>query len=152
MKCTFCGHYHMSCTEIYDDIKISIKNLIENGVTTFYSACRTDFDLECIRAVGELKDTYKEVGNYIVIAFNDQDYIDRFCFICKFYKAETIFTINDEIPAQHAIPALNNWLLNNSDCILAYVERNHGDAFTMLDKARNNSKDYFNIINLAEKI
>ena len=152
MKCTFCGHDDISYTEMYDDIKQAIKNLIEEGVTTFYSACETAFDLECIKAVGELKDLYPAVENYIVTAYNDDDHLHRYCFVCKFFRAETMSTINHCTYGSAPYQYRNKWILDNSDCILAYVTCTKDIAFATLKSVKKNRRRHLiKIYNLADK-
>ena len=151
MICTFCGHNKATYIDIYDELKLLIEKLIDKGVTTFYNGGYGSFDLACIRAVGEVKMKYPHIKNYIVLAYRDNYHIEKYDHFCHYYQAETIYMLEYSVHPKYAIIERNKWMVDNSDYLIAYVNRNYGGAYNTLMYTKSTRKNAIEIINLADK-
>lgn len=137
MYCCFCGHSDIVVDEkLMDSIHSSIKNLISIGVTTFFNGGYGNFDIACLKTIGELNKTFPHIKSYIVLAYRDNRHIEKYNYICKQYNAETIYTLEPSVLPKFAISKRNEWMVDNSDYILSFVNYTFGGAFNTLQYAK----------------
>lgn len=138
--CTFFGHRTVS-SKVYDVLYKEIEVLIrEHGVDSFYVGNNGDFDIEVRRALRELKKEYPEIKYSVVLAYppaNDGwDYSD------------TIYPEGIElVPKRFAISWRNEWMLKQSEYVIAYVKRTVGGAYKFFEMAQKKKKTIKNIAN-----
>lgn len=136
--CTFFGHRDAP-EEVKPKIRETILSLVQRGVTHFYVGNQGAFDR---MVLGELEKIAKEnpILYYVVLAyFPTQDMTTK----------QTI--LPDGIEQAHprfAICRRNEWMIEKSEIIVAYVYRNYGGAARYTEKARRKGKK---IINLYEE-
>lgn len=145
--CCFAGHANVSNQE---EIKIKLKteiiNLIEKeNVTTFYSGDKGTFDWLCAGMLRRLKEDYPFIKSYLVLAYTlkrDEDYME---YVAEIFD-DIFYPDIKNTPKRFAILKRNQWMVNNSDFLIAYVEHDWGGAYKTLKYAqRKNIK----IINIA---
>ncbi len=129
--CCFCGHRDINEYEIEKKVKTEISNLIDNGVTTFYSGGMGNFDNLCERIVREIKLSNDEVKLYLIAPYM----MKRFNTDNQFYE-EIIIPDLGEIHYKRAIKERNKWIVNRSNFILCHVWREFGGAWDMLKFAK----------------
>lgn len=147
--CCFAGHAIISHE---DEIKIKLKkeitNLIENEkVTTFYSGAKGAFDRLCAHTVDEFRKDYPFIKSYWVLSYmpiEKDEYIER---ISKIFD-DTVYPAIENVPQRLAILKRNEWMVNNSDFLIAYVNR-LGGAYKTLEYAEKRRK--IKIINIAKE-
>ena len=147
-KCCFAGHSNISNQE---EIKIRLKNeiiyLIEKeNVTEFYNGYKGAFDSLCARTVNELKKDYPFIKSFWVLSYmprEKDDYTDN---LLKLFD-ESIYPDLENVHPRFAIIKRNEWMVNNSDCLIAYVKHEWGGAFQTLRYAKR--KKHISIINLS---
>jgi uncharacterized phage-like protein YoqJ len=147
---TFCGHKDVS------DRQLILNKLIEtlepyfkgNTPLTFYCGGYGGFDSVASQAIDILRKTYSEikvekiyVTPYITASCKEK--IDSI----KNYYDEIIYPPLENVPLRFAISRRNEWMVDNSDIIIAYIMHNWGGAAKTLEYAKRHKK---NIIQLHE--
>lgn len=138
--CTFAVHREIySNNTLKDKLKKEIINLIEHyGVNTFYSGGKGGFDWLCAECVKELKKNYPFIKSYLILAYMpgkknqfDEDFYKRF--------DGTLYPEIENTPPKFAIVKRNEWMIDKSDFLIAYVEHNWGGAYKTLSYAEKQS-------------
>lgn len=137
--CTFFGH--RDCPEsIKPALSRSIENLIvSHGVSTFYVGNHGNFDRYVVSVLNELKSTHPNISYYVVLA-----YLPRKDYGIQSY--ETIFPDGIEsVPKRFAINFRNRWMIDKSDYVITYVNRNFGGAAKAKEYAKKHAKAIINV-------
>lgn len=116
MRGTFFGHKNTS-DSMKEDLKKAITAFIENeGVMKFYVGNNGNFDFLVQRTLAEIQKEGKDIEFYIVLSFvNESPLIPL--------QSVTIFPEGLEfVPPKYAISKRNEWMIQNSDFALVYVE------------------------------
>ena len=147
--CTFAGH-----GEIYGEntlkekLKKEFINLIENeNVDTFYCGGKGDFDKLCSERVKELKSNYPFVKSYLILAYmpNKKSEFD----LNPYGEYDgSVYPDLENTPPRFAIIKRNEWMIDKSDFLIAYVKNSFGGANKTLSYAKKRRK--IKIINMAE--
>lgn len=139
---TFIGHNE--CFGVSkEQVKDAIRELIGKGVTTFLSGGQGGFDRLCGRCVYELKNDYPQINNYLVIPYLSFNIYDKELFDSIIYP--------DGFEKYHykaAIPARNNFMVDNSGYAICYITHSWGGAAKTYERAK---KKKLQIINLGAK-
>ena len=131
--CTFFGHRD-SPSSIKADLYNAIEQLICNQcVDTFYVGTQGDFDRMVYAALVELRQRYSHINVYRVLAY-----------MPKSSDADTADTIVPEgIENSHpryAIVHRNNWMIDRSDYVIAYITHPTGGAYQAVERAKKKGK------------
>ena len=145
--CCFAGHSMIYSEEILKQkLRTEIINLIEKeNVTTFYSGGKGDFDWLCAKTIDELRTNYPFINSYWVLAYmpkEKDEYLDSMARIFD----DTVYPDIESVPKRFAIIKRNEWMVNNSDFLIAYVNR-LGGAHKTLEYAQK--KKHIAVINIA---
>ncbi len=141
-SCTFFGH-KICASWVFDVLKETIIDMIENkGVNRFYVGNNGDFDCSARRVLKELKIHYPNIIFYVVPAYLRE--LENLPF-----DYETIIPdgIENIIP-RFAICYRNEWMIERSQYVIAYVEGSIGGAYKYMTKALKKKRT---VINLANK-
>lgn len=130
--CMFAGHAKIYDTDsIKPKLKNEIINLIENyGVTVFYNGGKGEFDWLCAKCIKELKLDYPFIKSYLILAYKNESVINRYDNF-----DDTIYP-NMEVSPKYAIIKRNEWMVDRSDFLIAYVHREWGGAYKTLTYAK----------------
>lgn len=128
--CTFFGHH--DCPEyIRPKLCETIIDLILNeNVDMFYVGNHGHFDSMVRSILRELQMAYPQIGYAVVLAYmpgksaEGEDYSDTML-------PEGI----ERVPKRFAISWRNNWMLEHSDYVVAYVTHSWGGAVQFVEKA-----------------
>lgn len=126
---TFIGHndcYNLSPKIVREEI---IK-LIQSGVTDFLSGGMGTFDWMCARLVFELKETYPQVSNYLVIPYLSFNILEK-----KYFDSILYPEGFEKYHFKAAIPARNKYLIDNSAYAICYITHGWGGAAQTYEKA-----------------
>ena len=139
---TFIGHKECYGVQA-EDVRREVEKLIASGVTDFLNGGMGGFDWMCARVVSDLKKSYPQIRNYLVIpylTFNiaELKYFDDIIYPEGFEKYHF----------KAAIPARNRYLVDNAAYALCYVTHGWGGAAQTLKRAQ---KKGLTIINLGER-
>ena len=132
MTCTFFGHRDTP-KETEPTLRLTLIDLIENkNATVFYVGNHGNFDAMVRRQLEELSKTYP-IKYYVVLAYmpGKNDKPDEHSIL-----PEGIETV----PRRFAINYRNKWMLNKSDIVVTYVNRNFGGAWEFKKLAENKQK------------
>ena len=140
MKCTFIGH---SDAPFYlrEKIKLEVEELITSGVRDFLVGNNGRFDYMVQSVLSEkIKENY-DINLTVVLSYIDESAI----------YVEQKYTIYPEglekTPLRYAISKRNDWLIQRSNIMVAYVKHNFSNSHKWLEKAK---KKGLKIINLAD--
>jgi uncharacterized phage-like protein YoqJ len=148
MIITFCGHKDIC------DKQFILNKLIEtlepyfkgNTPLTFYCGGYGDFDSIASQAIDILKKQYTEVKAekiYVTpyITASCKEKLDTL----KNYYDEVIYPPLENVPLKFAISRRNEWMVENSDIIIAYVKVSFGGAAKTLTYAKRKHKQIIHI-------
>ena len=136
--CTFFGH--RDCPE---SIKVNLKQEIERlicdqKVDTFYVGTQGSFDRMAYSALKELRNRFSHIKVYRVLAYmprNDAVLRDN---------AEDEDTILPEgierVHPRYAIVWRNNWMIDHSEYVIAYITHPTGGAYQAVEKAKKKGR------------
>ena len=150
MIITFFGHseiYDVGC--IYKNVK---KAIIENTKNIdkiiFYCGGYGAFDSLCARACRSMCDFRTDCEVVFVSPYISQSHKSKIENIMdtKLYDS-ILYPPLENVPLKFAISKRNEWMANQADLIIAYVEYTYGGAYKALEYAKKKEK---HIINLAK--
>lgn len=135
--CTFFGHH--DCPEhIRPKLREAIMTLILNeNVDVFYVGNHGHFDSMVRSILRELQTAYPQIRYAVVLAYMPgkqvEGYTDDY--------ADTMLPEGVEsVPKRFAIFWRNNWMLEHSDYVLAYVTHSWGGASQFVEKAEKRGR------------
>lgn len=140
--CTFFGHADTP-KEIEPILKSTLVDLIKNkNVNKFYVGNHGGFDSMAKNTLKDLKKVYPDIKYYVVLAYmpskkNELDYEDY---------SDTIYP--DELentPPKYAIDKRNRWMIDKSDTVITYVNRDFGGAARFKKIAQRKDKIVINL-------
>ena len=134
MTVTFCGHAEISEPEAVKRwLRETVSLLIAQGADTFFLGGYGAFDLMAASVLQELKLQYPEIKSVLALAYLNQT-------IDKGLYDETTFPPLEFVPKRYAIRKRNEFMVQWSDVIVAYVCWPLGGAAATLQYARRKRK------------
>lgn len=134
MYVTFCGH-----RQIYDRDEVEpwlsqcIQALIDEGADCFFLGNYGAFDRLVAWTLQSFKKKYPHIRILLALAYRTQEYD------AHLYD-EVIFPIFDNKPRKHNIIRCNQWMVRQSDAIIAYVLYGWGGAAKTLEYAQTKKR------------
>lgn len=140
MICTMFGHKDAP-KDIEPHLERTIKNLIVSGVICFYVGNNGNFDFYAQRTLKKIAENYDNVSFSVVLSTINESAIGT-------EQKNTIFPdgLEKSLP-RFAIAKRNDWMINNSQIVIAYVKHTFSNSHKWIEKAR---KKGLRIINLEE--
>ena len=139
MTVAFCGHSNVYYDTVIEEKLIHIvENLIINGATEFFTGGYGTFDKLSAKIIRILKEKYPHIKSTLVIPYLDRKYD------LSMYD-DVVYPPLEKTPLRFAISKRNQWMVNNSDVLVAYVEFHWGGAEKMLAYAKQKKKKIINI-------
>ena len=140
MTVTFCGHREILSgeDEIKGKLKIEVEKAIMSGSTEFLLGGYGKFDLMCAGVVKELKEKYPFIKSVLVKAYLNA----KFDF--WLYDESEYPPIENTVKG-FAIIKRNEYMVDKSDLVIAYVKNDTGGAATTLKYALKTNKKIINI-------
>ncbi len=151
MIISFAGHRF-----IYD--KTNVKNMVKEKIKTcvsnedgiyFYLGGYGDFDNLCATACREVKAEFPRAELVYVtpyLTLNEQKRINEMLKL-RLYDS-IIYPPIEKTPPKYAISKRNEWMMKNSDIVIAYVKKSYGGAYNSISIAKRSGKK---VINLYEE-
>ena len=148
MIITFFGHSNCSFSdEEKEKLKqLLIKEIRKNTTCKFYFGGYGDFDSLCLRTLRELKTDFPDIKLLFITPYLDKNYSKLE--LAKYYYDDVIFPPLESVPRKFAILKRNEWMVEETDLVIAYVMYSWGGAARTLEYAKRKKKQ---IINLAIK-
>lgn len=134
MWITFCGHKEISDRERVEQwLRQVCADLIEQGADEFFLGGYGQFDFICASVLRELKKVYPHIRLILVLPYlNSNMLTDGY--------DETVYPPLESVPRRYAIVRRNEWMVNESDVVVACVLHSFGGAARTLDYARRKKK------------
>lgn len=150
MTVTFFGHSKIyDANFIYQNIKNTITENIGNcEKILFYCGGYGDFDNLCAKACRAVSETRNNCEVIFVTPYITESHQNKIKHIMetKLYDS-VLYPPLENVPLKFAISRRNEWMANEADIIIAYVEYSYGGAYKALEYAKRKGK---HIINLAK--
>lgn len=143
MNVTFCGHARITNGEPVRAWLFSVTQaLIERGATTFYLGGYGSFDALAAEVLRKQKEKYPDIELILVRAYL-QGEMDGFGY------DDSIYPPLESVPLRFAISKRNQWMVQRSDVVVAYVTHDWGGAATTLRYAKGKKKEIILYTNKA---
>ena len=135
MKITFCGHKEVPDREAVEVWLRSVcLELIAEGADEFYLGGYGSFDYMCASVLRELKKEHNQIKLILVLPYlNSNILTDGY--------DETLYPPLENVPLRFAISRRNEWMVCESDVVVAYVTHGWGGAAKTLEHARRKKKN-----------
>ena len=135
MIVTFCGH-----AEIENDkdmkqwLNTVLDRLIQKGANTFYLGGYGKFDTLSASVLQKKKDQYPQIRLILVLPYLNFN-IDT-----SIYD-DSVYPPLESVPPKYAILKRNQWMVEQSDIVVAYVLHGWGGAAKTLRYAQQKKKE-----------
>ena len=134
MIITFCGHSEISTSEsLRKWLQNTVSELIRQGADTFYLGDYGDFDRLSASVVREMKTIHPQIISVLVIPYLDRK-VNTEEYDCTTYPPLEL------VPRRFAISKRNEWMIDQSDVVVAYVTHDWGGAAATLSYAVRKKK------------
>ena len=134
MTVTFGGHSQVAnSAAVAAALAKIIDALIAEGADEFLLGGYGEFDTMAAVAVRNAKKSHPGIRSTLVIPYIDRDYDPALYDGSLYPPLETV-------PRRYAISKRNEWMVANSDVIIAYIQHNWGGAATTLKYAEHKKK------------
>lgn len=148
MIITFLGHRSLyNVGDLLEKVQNTILEHSDlNERTDFYCGGYGDFDNLCARACQSLK---KRAPGWEIVFITPYiiDLQQQKRLIASDLYDSILYPPLENVPLKFAISKRNEWMVNQADLIIAYVQHSFGGAYKSLEYARRKKK---RILNLAE--
>ena len=134
MKITFCGHKDVADREAVEGWLFSVcSELIVQGAEEFYLGGYGGFDHMCAAVLRKMKDANPHIRLVLVLPYLNSS------ILTDGYDG-TVYPPLESVPKRFAISRRNEWMVMESDAVVAYVTHGWGGAAKTLEYARRKKK------------
>ena len=131
---TFCGHKEIADTStVRVAVDETLRGLVAEGADYFLLGGYGGFDSVAAHAVPELKKDNPQIHSTLVIPYLNRDYDT------KLYD-DTTYPPLEGVPLKFAISKRNEWMVDQADVVVAYVQHSWGGAAATLRYAESKHK------------
>lgn len=146
MVISFCGHRDF--TPDAEKEKTIIDILLKYAETEQEVICYTGgygaFDWFAASCINKAKKAAHNIVNCLVVPYITSSYLERISLHTKELD-EVIYPPLENIPPKFAIIRRNEWMIDNSDLLIAYVKYSWGGAAKTLEYAKRRGKPILSI-------
>ena len=143
MIITFLGHRDLyECEYLCEKIKKALtENIKSDESTLFYCGGYGDFDNLCARACRSIKEKRSNCELIFVTPYITASQQEKMKYLIdsKLYDS-IIYPPLEKIPPRLAIIQRNEWMINEADIVITYVNRTYGGAYKSLIYAKRLKK------------
>ena len=148
MIVTFCGHSSFVATKEAERKMLLYLSTI-SGDVDFYLGGYGDFDELCARVCRTIKDARPCCELAFVSPYLTQAQQTKIKYMLDHHLYDSsVYPPLENVPLRFAINKRNEWMINQADLVIAYVDHTFGGAYKTLQYAKRKKK---RIINLAEQ-
>ena len=145
MIVTFCGHKDIffnsnEKTQLKDVLRTILK---ESPNTIFYLGDYGQFDSLCNRTLKELQKEFPLLKRIFVTPYLNPEYTHLQ--YANHYYDEILYPFTNKTLPRFAISKRNQWMVDESDLIIAYIDHGWGGAARTLEYAIQKHKPYINL-------
>jgi len=147
--CCFTGHSYIKDITLKEKIKKKAIELIENAaVNEFWVGNYGDFDNYVASAIRDLKEYYPDIQLNLIIPYLTKDINEYKELYYKKYDHIIMADMPLNTPQRYKIIKANQFMIDNCEHLICYIEHSWGGAAKTLEYAQN--KHNLEIYNLAE--
>jgi len=153
MIISFAGHSFVhSNANLKEIVKEQIKRIALNSQSAIcYLGGYGDFDAICAYACRELKQEYLGIEIVYVTPYITEAAQSKIKEMQNYGLCDrSIYPPLENVPPKFAILKRNEWIIKNSDVIIAYVNHDWGGAYKSLQMAKRQKKKIINIGDLPD--
>ena len=144
--CVFFGHRKKNYQKYKPKLKRILEDLIENeGFTQFYSGGRGAFDSLCAEVVAELKNSYPNIKNTLILSYLPPS---NASFILPTAYTDSAYLLEHNVPPRYAVLESNKRMVDIADCVIVGISCDWGGAWKAAEYAKRKKK---RIINVCEE-
>ena len=134
MIVTFCGHRDVFDSEaVVAWLNETVEGLIREGADCFYLGGYGQFDALAAAVVHKQKERYPLIRSVLMLP-----YLDR-SFDASAYD-ETVYPSLESVPKRFAVSRRNEYMIDRSDVVIAFVTHSFGGAYKTLCYAQRKQK------------
>lgn len=149
-RCCFAGHSKLYDPTIIDSIVDAAKRLIvEHGVTDFLVGNYGSFDAYAASAVRKLKTEYPQIMLTLVIPYLTQEINEYREDYYKNYDVILMADIPETTPRNLKIIKANEFMVNESDYLICYVNNGWGGAARTMNYGKRKKIEVINLGTLS---
>ena len=147
MIITFIGHSVLyNCYNLSEKVrKAIIDNTQNEDNIVFYCGGYGDFDNLCAKVCKLIKDTRPNCEVVFVTPYISKSH--QAISTQKLYDL-TMYPPLESVPLKFAISKRNEWMIDQADLVIAYIDHTYGGAYKSFGYAKKKKK---RVINLSEK-
>ena len=155
MIITFCGHgFIVNPTQVKKELITILCEILthaNNCKITFLCGGYGHFDALASSAVDDVKSAFSScvIEKIFVTPYIAEGYDRRNKFMAQFYD-EVIYPPLENVPYRYAIVKRNEWMIENSHLVIAYVTHGYGGAATTLRYAYRKRKKVIRLTGSCE--
>ena len=148
-RCCFAGHGDIWDSGVKERIiKVAKDLIINHNVKEFWVGNYGIFDEYSASAIRELQKTYADVKLELIIPYLTKSINNYKEIYSEKYNNIVIADIPQNTPKRFYIAKTNEYIVNNSDFLICYIQRSWGGAITTYKYAKRKRLQIFNV---AEK-
>lgn len=152
MIVTFCGHrdvFFQNGEEkrLEEELR---KVLKESPDAIFYLGDYGRFDGLCNNTLRQLQKEYPRLRRVFVTPYLEPEYA-HFQYANDYYD-EVLYPFTDKVVKRFAISKRNQWMVNEADLVIAYVDHDYGGAAKTFEYAVRKKKKYVNLGNYVFRV
>lgn len=121
MTVTFCGHRYVGDDGVRAWLEECVEGLIAEGADRFYLGGYGEFDRMAASVVWKIKETYPHIESVLVLAYLDRK-------VNAGLYDRTMYPPLERVPKCFAISRRNEYMVELSDVVVAYVLMDGGGA------------------------
>lgn len=145
MKTTFCGHakYIFSEKEIQLFKNLLLEHVEKYPCCEFFLGNYGNFDRLAFLLLSKIKESFPNIKLIFVTPYIDENY-------SKLKNAkeifdEIIYPPLEKVPKRFAISKRNEWMIDNSNYLFAFVKATYGGAYKSLEYAKRKNIPFTNV-------
>lgn len=145
MVITFFGHAKNTYTKNDEErLYKLIEKVAEGNMVDFFLGGYGNFDSLAKKCVKKYKETHTDTKTVFVTPYLNKWLDDRKVYIEKEYD-EVLYPELEQTPLKYAITKRNEWMIEQADYIIFYVQNHFGGAYSALTYAIKINKPYTNL-------
>ena len=145
-RCCFCGHGDIHDINLNAKIKNIVEYLINNyNIKEFWVGNYGKFDIATSFAIKDLQKKYTDISLNLVVPYLKNDLNSNKSLYSEKYNEILVADIPQNIPKKFHIIKTNEYMINNSDILVCYIERNWGGAIRTYRYAKRKGIKIYNI-------
>ena len=145
MIITFCGHSdYLSKPEDKERLLKLIEKVAFGTQVEFYLGGYGNFDSFALKCAKKYKEKHKNTKLVFITPYLDK-WLNVREDILKNEYDEIIYPEIENVPKRFAILKRNEWMIDNSDLVVTFVQENSGGAYKAMKYAQSRGVDLVNI-------